>query len=166
MMILYLIWNNKMANFNFLLYPRYRDTIGMDCDGNWYVPELEIVSLNWGYIPNFGDRPPKESNAFNWTHHLCDRECWLFFASRIVSSHKRLSTLCHKDYNIFIDFLFATSVYSRWYQRSIAIMFKDPGKETRCLKKLRTVTTGHHINRWLATELWHWAIYIILHLDY
>ena len=25
--------------------------------------ELEIVSLNWGYIPNFGDRPPKESNA-------------------------------------------------------------------------------------------------------
>ena len=52
-----------MANFNFLLYPRYRDTIGMDCDGNWYIPELEIVSLNWGYIPNFGDRPPKESNA-------------------------------------------------------------------------------------------------------
>ena len=22
---------------------------------------------------------------FNWTHHLCDRECWLFFASRISS---------------------------------------------------------------------------------
>ena len=62
-MIWYLIWNIKMANFNFLLYPRYRDTIGMDCDGNWYIPELEIVSLNWGYIPNFGDRPPKESNA-------------------------------------------------------------------------------------------------------
>ena len=64
-MIWYLIWNIKMANFNFLLYPRYRDTIGMDCDGNWYIPELEIVSLNWGYIPNFGDRPPKESNAQN-----------------------------------------------------------------------------------------------------
>ena len=62
-MIWYLIWNIKMANFNFLLYPRYRDTIGMDCDGNWYITELEIVSLNWGYIPNFGDRPPKESNA-------------------------------------------------------------------------------------------------------
>ena len=62
-MIWYLIWNIKMANFNFLLYPRYRDTIGMDCDGNWYIPELEIVSLNWGYIPNFGDKPPKESNA-------------------------------------------------------------------------------------------------------
>ena len=62
-MIWYLIWNIKMANFNFLLYPRYRDTIGMDCDGNWYITELEIVSLNWGYIPNFGDMPPKESNA-------------------------------------------------------------------------------------------------------
>ena len=66
-MIWYLIWNIKMANFNFLLYPRYRDTIGMDCDGNWYIPELEIVSLNWGYIPNFGDRPPKESNALQAT---------------------------------------------------------------------------------------------------
>ena len=83
---------------------------------------------------------------FNWTHHLCDRECWLFFASRIVSSPKRLSTLCHKDYNIFDHFIFATFVYLR-YQRSIAIMFKDPGKETRCLQKWRAVTTGHHINR-------------------
>ena len=75
-MIWYLIWNIKMANFNFLLYPRYRDTIGMDCDGNWYIPELEIVSLNWGYIPNFGDRPPKESNALDFNFVIYKWKWW------------------------------------------------------------------------------------------